>query len=158
MLTVRIIFAQATSENARGPISYRICFIVIFGGPTDRPTDLGITAPSRSLKMFAKTSHSKGNKSIIFPKLWRSWVLSQFSPAFLLGILIWPKMFPFLSFSWNMTEALVYKERLQKYPVLARAIGVPVDRCSGGRLAIMLVATINDIIFFFSFLRYLLFS
>ena len=53
-----------------------------------------------------------------------------------------------------MTEALVYKERLQKYPVLARGIGVPVYRCSGGRLAIMLVATINDNIFFFSFLLF----
>ena len=34
---------------------------------------------------------------------------------------------------------------------LARACGVPVGRCSGGRLAITLVATINVIIFFFFF-------
>ena len=36
-----------------------------------------------------------------------------------------------------------------KPPKLARACGVPVGRCSGGRLAMTLVATINDIIFFF---------
>ena len=34
---------------------------------------------------------------------------------------------------------------------LARAVGVPVGRCSGGRLATTLVATINDVIFSFSF-------
>ena len=44
-----------------------------------------------------------------------------------------------------------YVIRFKQLIKLARACGVPVGRRSGGRLAMTLVATINVIIFFFSF-------
>ena len=45
----------------------------------------------------------------------------------------------------------IHYQKLLIYNVLARACGFPVGRCSGGRLATTLVATINVIIFSFLF-------
>jgi len=58
------------------------------------------------------------------------------------------------SLGWNNLETNYLKA--QYYKILARACDVPVDRRSGGRLAMTFVATKNDIIiiiiiFFFLF-------
>ena len=55
----------------------------------------------------------------------------------------------------NDEENVVGDKKKSLKKKLARACGVPVDLCSCGRLAITLVATINDILFSFSFLSFL---
>ena len=42
--------------------------------------------------------------------------------------------------------------------LLAQAVRVPVGWCSGGRLAMVLMATINEIIYFFFFFSFFSFS